>query len=388
MRRMLNLYRRHLKKCPHRKKGRKHTGCNCPIWADGELNGREYRRSLKLRDWQRAIRKLAAIEDHGALSKPIKEAIAAWEAQIGVVEGTQDKYNRLMRYLGDFCGGRKIESVAELTLEQLDAFRASRVVPTPEGSCPISRNTSAKELSTLRQFLKFCQERGWVQVNWAARIRMPKIRPAEVEPYTSKEIAAMLAVSQSIGQSPYERLRARALILLLRHTALRITDAYTLSRERVMPDAENGWQIRLYTRKTGGHVMLPILPELKGALDALPLPIREDGSQVDAGYYFWTGCGTRQSAREIGWRLLKSVFDQADVKDAKPHRFRHTLATDILARGGTMADVADILAITETIARKHYAKWSPARQERISTLMRSLYAGTPQVHAEKAATIN
>lgn len=396
---MLNLYRRHQKKCKHASKGRKYTGCKCPIWIDGDLNGKPFRQSLQLRDWQRALKRQAAIEDGLPDDKPISEAIAAWESQLDIAAETEKKYKRLTRYLAGFCEASGIETVPQLTLEQLDAFRAGRTVfvltsPKERGEKPalvktdkaISRNTSGKELSTLRQFMRFCQERGWAQVNWATRIKMPKARPAQVEPYATNDIAAMLAACDAIGQRPYERLRARALVLLLRHTALRITDAYTLRRERILPDGAGGWQIRLYTRKTGGHVLLPIPPELKAALDALPIPIREDGTAEDTGHYFWTGRGTRQSAREIGWRLLKSVFDKAGIKDAKPHRFRHTLATDILARGGTMADVADVLAITETIARKHYAKWSPARQERISTLMRSMFAGTPRVHEEKTVS--
>jgi len=40
-----------------------------------------------------------------------------------------------------------------------------------------------------------------------------------------------------------------------------------------------------------------------------------------------------------------------------------------------MADVADVLGISEHIARRHYAKWSAARQERIATLMRLVHGG-------------
>jgi integrase len=66
------------------------------------------------------------------------------------------------------------------------------------------------------------------------------------------------------------------------------------------------------------------------------------------------------------------------VRDRHAHRFRHTLATEILARGGTMSDVADVLGISENVARKHFAKWSPARQARISEIMRRVFTGTTE----------
>ena len=51
---MLTTYRRHRTSCKQRTKGRKHRYCQCPIWVDGFLAGKEIRESLKLRDWQRA----------------------------------------------------------------------------------------------------------------------------------------------------------------------------------------------------------------------------------------------------------------------------------------------------------------------------------------------
>jgi integrase len=67
------------------------------------------------------------------------------------------------------------------------------------------------------------------------------------------------------------------------------------------------------------------------------------------------------------------VFKKAGVKGAHAHRFRHTLATDLLAKGATCEDVADILGNSPNIVRKHYAKWSRAREERITGLMQSVY---------------
>ncbi len=368
----MNLYRRHRKNCSHRKKGRKYTGCNCPIWADGDRNGRQFRVSLKLRDWQRAIRKLAQIEDPDAKpQKLVAEAIAAWESQLSVQEPSLLKYKRLMRQLRDFCERNGIETVSALGLEQLDAFRVGRKV---------SRMPAAKELQTLRQFFSFCFERGWAKENYARKIKTPKAQPKEVVPYTPQQAAEMLASCDAIGQNSYERLRARTLVLLLRFTGLRIMYAVTLDKDRIRPDGRRGWQIQLFTQKTKGHVTLPIPVELKNALDALPFPMRENGSQVDSGYFFWSGSGKKSSARGIAERLLGAVFEKAKVEGAHAHRFRHTLATDILARGGSMADVADVLGIGEHVARKHYAKWSQARQERINALLQAVYSGISGGH--------
>ena len=46
--------------------------------------------------------------------------------------------------------------------------------------------------------------------------------------------------------------------------------------------------------------------------------------------------------------------------------------------GGTFEEAADILGDTETIVRKHYAKWSAGRQARITDLMARLW------HAKKS----
>ena len=62
----LNLYGRHVRKFPHRTKGQNYTKCSCPIWCDGELNGERYRRSVGLRDWNRAVKRIERWEEAGA----------------------------------------------------------------------------------------------------------------------------------------------------------------------------------------------------------------------------------------------------------------------------------------------------------------------------------
>jgi hypothetical protein len=163
------------------------------------------------------------------------------------------------------------------------------------------------------------------------------------------------------------------MIAALRYTALRISDVVKLERTRV----QNG-AILLYTHKNGKPVYLDLHPELRAALAALPIP---KGTVGNSEYFFWSGQGTLRAAIRGAERTLLRVFKHSGVKNAHAHRFRHTLATEILAAGGTFEDAADVLGSSPGIVRKHYAQWSVKRQERLSSLLQGLWSDTNLTHA-------
>jgi integrase len=157
------------------------------------------------------------------------------------------------------------------------------------------------------------------------------------------------------------------MIMLLRHTALRVSDVCTLRNDAVSWDGEKDtWRVLLYTQKTGDAVFLPIPGNLKLILDALPLP-RNAGP--DCPYYFWNGKSSRRAEVGIAERTLSAVFKKSGVKDAHAHRYRHTLATRLLEEGATFEQVADILGNSPEVVRRHYGKWSKGRQANIDRLM-------------------
>jgi len=361
----LNIYRRHLESCKHRDKGAAYTKCACPIWCDGELNGRRYRKSLGVRDWQRAMRKLAALETPGTRQpKPLSEAIDAFHQAADLAPSTTVKYRRVLRTLAGLAERRGVRDIEEIAVEDLDALRTERQV------CAL---TWTKELEILRQFFRFCIDRDWITKNPAMRIALPKnIKPKEKDPYTREELVRILAACDFMGRTVYERARAKAMILLLRYTALRISDVALLEKERV-----KGGEIHVRTMKSGKVVWLPVHPELQAALDDLPDP---RGSGGPSRYYFWSGNGTPESAIRDAKRSLEAVFRKSGVAGAHPHRYRHTLATELLAAGWNFEDVADVLGNSPAMVRKHYAKWSPGRQNRISEMMHSVFFGTNLVH--------
>ena len=369
---MLNPYRRHSPDCPHRSQGKAWVKCSCPIWCSGEWNGKRRRFSLRTRDWQRALRRLVELEQEqhpGPERKSVSEAATAFlAAKEGVAPATVRKYRRVLQRLGQFASGRGILTLDALTLQDLDAYRKSRKLK------PL---TWSKELQLLRQFFSFAQRRKWCAENPAKDMEMPpNPKPAPREPYTAEEIRRILEACDNFGRGPYERLRARAAILLLRYYGLRVSDVATLEKSRIRDG-----QIFLHALKNGVPLWLPLYAEVQFALECLPAP---RGAPADCPYFFWSGLGTREGHIKTFDRMLKAVFAKSGVVRAHAHRFRHTLATEILANGGSLEDAANILGDSPAIIRKHYLRWSPAYQQRTVEVLTRVH-GTNLVQREIAA---
>ena len=372
---MLTMWRRHTRTCPHRRQGREYTKCDCPIHCDGEINGRRVRRSLETRNWARAGRKMAELECELACeraSKSVEEALARFIAECEIEPSTGRKYSRWARFLAAYAGERGITHIGDFTLEDLDGYADTREV------CAL---TWSKELQFLRSFFAFCEARKWCTENPAKAKKMPKNPKPGERPYKREEIAAILRACDRFGVHAYERLRARAMILLLRYYGLRVSDVATLARARV-----EGGQIMVSAMKNGELLWLPLYPAVEEALERVPPP---RGADPDCGYYFWTGKGSKDGHVKTVDRTLKAVFDASGVANAHAHRFRHTLATEILAQGGTADDAANILGDDVDTIRRYYAKWSPAYQARTREILGRVHGILARVrHTEGIEAVN
>ena len=168
---------------------------------------------------------------------------------------------RILGYFQDHARSLGLESVDEVTPEAIHQFRATRAV------CAL---TWTKELQILRHFFRFCVDSDWIVSNPAARAAMPKnIKPTDKEPYSAGDVIRIIAACDTIGTGAYERARARAMILLLRYTALRIGDVALSSLTLVgvsLPVYWLGWML-LYA--------LGVLPANLG-IDLFPISGRGD----------------------------------------------------------------------------------------------------------------
>jgi site-specific recombinase XerD len=398
------VYRRHSRDCKYGTQGRRHFGCRCPIWGDGYLySERILRKSLKTRDAATANARMSSLieicsrtikqsdqvhadvspnvpvtldlrtssspnpnpEHNEPQARPddpalVENAVNAFLANCttnGIKEPTIRKYRNSLKCLAAFAKSNNIWCVADMIVSDLDRFRANREI------API---TSLKELETLRQFWSYCIARDLCKENIAQKIKGPTIAsPNDVEPYSVTEVDRIIAATQKFGRSQYERMRAKAIIMVLRYTALRIGDVAVLRRDRIT--MENGqWVIFLRAAKNNKPVFLPIPGQMKEALDAVPIARK---AMPGCPYYFWSGHTKVKSIVSVIGECVSAVFKKSGVQKAHAHRFRHTLATELLGAGASFEEVADILGDSVEVIKKHYAKWSSARQARVTDLM-------------------
>jgi len=379
-------------------RGARNEKCSCPFHVDGIHNGQRVRESLKTRSRRLADRRLAELirkldaqlaeeQRTGNPGEPGQVSTATTPTLADAVDrflkthgeigpdgkyrggserGTWKKYRCALGLLASFCEDAGIKGVGDVTTDALEDFRETRI---------IGKVTWKVERQMLITFFHFCMSRRWVCINPAKELKTPRnLKPNEVVPYTLQEESQILAACDQIGGGKYnrsgaryEQLRARAMVMLLRHTALRVSDVCTLRKDAVSWDAENNtWRVFLYTQKTGDPVFLPIPESLKVGLDALPLP---RNAAQDCPYYFWNGQTSRRAVVGIVERTLSAVFKKSGVKNAHAHRYRHTLATRLLEQRATFEQVADILGNSPEVVRKHYGKWSKGRQANIDRLM-------------------
>lgn len=359
-------YRRHSADCPYASHGTACLKCKCPLWVYGVLNGKEVRRSLKTRNLEQAWKKVDALENGTSPSKNLSATatIDVWIAQLDRRKPeTAKKYRRVAGYLKAFCQARGISTLQGTQVTDIDAYVISRKVKGTER--PVSSLTIIKELEIIKQIFGWAIERGWAKVNPVKPSHFPAETPLkEVVPYTFDEKILMLAACERFGNEAYERLRAKAQMLLMRYYGLRISDVALFRR-----DAIEGNFVRIRASKNGADLLLPLYEDLRQALECLPVP---EGCSASP-YYFWTGTSDLLSVKKGIWRTLRSVFLLSGVKNAHPHRFRHTLATEILIAGGSIQDVAEILGDSELVVRKHYKRWCQAYQARITRVFASVH---------------
>lgn len=200
----------------------------------------------------------------------------------------------------------------------------------------LSNASIARNLSALRTFFRYL-ERRWDVTNTAlAQIRAPKTSAPIPKPLSVSGATEIAAMGSATDERPWVMARNTAVMMLLYGAGLRISEALSLTLAD-MPLTDR----LIITGKGNKSRLVPILQQVKEAVDqylALVPHIIPKEESIFRGIR-----GGPLSARQVqkDMQLLRSYLGLPDT--ATPHALRHSFATHLLAGGGDLRTIQQLL---------------------------------------------
>ena len=242
---MLTLYRRHLKRCS--KTGERYwKRCSRPMWVEGTVNGSYLRRSLHTGSWERAqglAQQIEAAQDPTAQPEirqepvSVEKAVALYLADAKARELSVATIYKLdiffRKQFLTWCKAEGYQLLRELDLCALQSFRSS----WRDGAM-----AKKKKQERLTGFFWFCIRANWITSNPTNSLGRISVAQAPTDYFTRAEYEKLVDATylyrenrgETIGGSNAARLRT--LLMLMRWSGLRIRDAITLERTRLIDD--------------------------------------------------------------------------------------------------------------------------------------------------------
>lgn len=161
-----------------------------PIYQEYRLDGKRYRRTLKTRNWQKALADACKKEMQGFKPKTVSPSVKdACDKYIADAEARQlrpatiYKFRLLFRQLQQFAESRGLVYISDFNVDNLREFRAS---------WPNRNHAARKKLENLRGFFRFCHISNWISTNPVLAIKPTKTTDKQIVPIAKEELAAIL----------------------------------------------------------------------------------------------------------------------------------------------------------------------------------------------------
>jgi integrase/recombinase XerC len=253
---------------------------------------------------------------------------------------TLDAYARDVRqfltFMAEHLGGTpSLAKLAKLTPQDVRAFMAAR------RSDDISSRSLMRSLAGVRSFARFLERNGKGKVGALAAVRAPKVPKTLPKPLHIADAKQVSDADIRAGEErePWVLARDAAVLALLYGSGLRISEALGLTRSEV-PAPGRGDAITV-TGKGNKQRMVPLLPQVAQLVAdyvaICPYDLPADGP------LFVGARGGPLSPRiiQLVMERLRGALSLPD--SATPHALRHSFATHLLARGGDLRAIQELL---------------------------------------------
>ena len=275
------------------------------------------------------------------IAPKVAAEIAGWLHHLGAERRlspkTLEAYRRdvlqFLTFLAKHLGGApSLKELAALEPADIRAFMAAR------RAANIGSRSLMRTLAGVRAFTRFLEKNGKGKVGAVSAVRAPKIAktlPRPLAVAAAKSVADPDAAAGD-GRAPWIHARDAAVLALLYGCGLRISEALGLHR------ADFGARDALtVTGKGRKERMVPLIPQVQKLISAYialcPFDLPE------AGPLFVGAKGGPLSPRLVQLAMARLRGALGLPETATPHALRHSFATHLLARGGDLRSIQELL---------------------------------------------
>lgn len=346
--------------------------------ASMRVPGRRYPRTARCATEAEALAALGRMADEREAAgdpggQTLDQWLASWLASVrhSVRASTWRSYEGHARmHISPLLGGIRLRELRASDVLRLQASLLASRSHRGRGRDPISPNTAARVLTTLRIALAAAERTEAVPRNVAGLTgRLPRAELPEVEPMTPETAALYVAAFRETWLGP--------LVRLLLGTGLRLGEALSLDQGDIGPD--EAW-VRIRRSKTRVRAVPVARGDARQAIrDALAdCPVRGAREPL-----FWSPRRDRRGRGERGRMTGASVSHAvpriavaAGLPRIHPHSLRHGAATIMVSRGAHMRVVAAQLGhANPALTARVYAHVVPESQAAAADLLGSEAGG-------------
>lgn len=267
-----------------------------------------------------------------------KVAWLSWAAdQKRMSPKTLEAYERDVRQLllhltGHIGKPADIADIADLKPLDMRGFMARRREAGAEA------RTLGRGLAGIRSFIRYLEKKGLANSAGLSATRSPKQPKTLPKALPASQAVRLTQAREHLSQTPWIAARDAALMALMYGCGLRIGEALSLT-PNMLKSASTG-SIRV-TGKGGVTRLVPVLPQVLEVVKAYqklcPYVVTGD----DILFLGAKGGALQPAIVQKTMRVLRGALGLPDT--ATPHALRHSFATHLLAGGGDLRTIQELL---------------------------------------------
>jgi len=214
-----------------------------------------------------------------------------------------------------------------------------------------ARTSTARALSVVRGFYRYLEREDLARNTAISGVRSPRLPRVLPRPMSAEQASALIDAVGENKSAAWVAKRDTALLLLLYGCGLRIGEALGLNLSDIINAP--GDSIRVLG-KGGKERAVPVLPVVWQAVQDY---IATCPHALEAGGPLFVGVrGKRLGARVIQAAVarLRSALDLSP--SATPHALRHSFATHLLAGGGDLRTIQELLGHASLSTTQRYTE--------------------------------